>query len=187
MQCATVAEQLLARDEDPRLAGQVEQHLEACPRCTTLARRLGRLDGLLQSALVVEPPADLQLQLVHLARAAAHPPEQTQRAWWERLWAWFSPSDGLLLTRPNVAIAQSLAALMLVLSGWQVLGWLNTFTPVVGDVPYAMQLVASSPAAGYLGAIQSFDFQNLLIWSGVGFVGWLVSESGPIGRSRVVG
>src|ERR687886_184232 len=89
-----------------------------------------------------------------------------------------------LLTRPNLAIAQGLAVLMLVVSGWQVLGWLNTFTPMVGDVPYAVELVASSPAAAYLSGIQSLDLQSLLVWSGVGLVGWLFSESGPIGRSR---
>jgi anti-sigma factor RsiW len=180
VQCAGVVDQLLVADDDLDLQTEVERHLVDCERCATLARRLGRLEGVLQSALVVEPPAALQVQLAELARAAARPAQP----WWVRLRAWF---DSLLLTRPNLAIAQGLAALMLVLAGWQVLGWLNTFTPMVGDVPYAVELVASSPAAAYLSGIQQFDAQSLLIWSGVGFVGWLFSESGPIGRSRVVG
>ena len=181
MQCAGVVDQLLAADADRDLRTEVERHLADCDPCATLARRLGRLEGVLQSTLVVEPPVELQRQLAELARAAARPVEVP---WWLRLRAWF---DSLLLVRPNLAIAQSLAALMLVLAGWQVLGWLNTFTPMVGDVPYAVALVASSPAAAYLGGLQSLDVQSLLMWSGVGLVGWLFSESGPIGRSRRVG
>jgi anti-sigma factor RsiW len=181
VQCAGVVDQLLAADDDLDLQTEVDRHLADCDRCATLARRLGRLEDVLQSALVVEPPVELQLHLAELARAAARP-EQTP--WWLRLRAWF---DSLVLARPNLAIAQSLAAVMLVLVGWQVLGWLNTFTPMVGDVPYAVELVASSPAAAYLGGIQPTDIQSLLVWSGVGLVGWLFSESGPIGRSRGVG
>jgi anti-sigma factor RsiW len=175
VQCAGVVDQLLAADDELGVQAEVEQHLRGCDRCTTLAQRLGRLNGVLQSALVAEPPAELQRQLAELARAAAAPVDEP--GWWQRLRAWF---DGLVVARPNLAIAQSLAALMLVLAGWQVLGWLNTFTPMVGDVPYAVELVASSPAAAYLGGLQSFDVQSLLIWSGIGFVGWLVSESGPL-------
>jgi anti-sigma factor RsiW len=181
VQCASVADQLLVADDDLDLQTEVQRHVVECARCATLARRLGRLDVVLQTALVVEPPAALQLQLIELARAAARP---AQPAWWLRMRAWF---DSLLLTRPNLAIAQSLAALMLVLAGWQVLGWLNAVTPMVGDVPYAVELVASSPAATYLGGVQPFDVQSLLIWSGIGLVGWLFSESGPVGRSGVVG
>jgi anti-sigma factor RsiW len=179
--CAGVVDQLLAADDDLDLATEVDRHLAGCDRCATLARRLGRLEGVLQSALVVQPPVELQMQLTQLAWAAARP---APTSWWLRLRAWF---DSLVLARPNLAIAQSLAALMLVLAGWQVLGWLNTFTPMVGDVPYAVELVASSPAAAYLSGIQSLDLQSLLVWSGVGLVGWLFSESGPIGRSRGVG
>jgi len=174
VQCAGVVDQLLAADDDLDLVTEVDRHLANCDSCATLARRLGRLEAVLQSALVVEPPAELQVHLAGLAWAAARP---AHTSWWLRLRAWF---DSLVLARPNLAIAQSLAALMLVLAGWQVLGWLNTFTPMVGDVPYAVELVASSPAAAYLSGIQSLDLQSLLVWSGVGLVGWLFSESGPL-------
>ena len=70
---------------------------------------------------------------------------------------------------------------MLALASWQVFGWLNLFRPVIGDVGYAMQLVAASPAAGYLGGLQ-IDLQSLTVWSLVGIVGWLVSENGLLGR-----
>jgi anti-sigma factor RsiW len=182
VRCAGVVDQLLAADDDVELRAEVEQHLADCAGCATLARRLGRLDDVVRAAVVVEPPLELQHHLAELARAAAARPSQP--AWWARLRAWF---DGLVLARPNLAIAQGLAGLMLVLASWQVLGWLNTFTPMVGDVPYAVALVAGSPAAAYLGGLQSLDVQSLLMWSGVGLVGWLFSESGPIGRSRVVG
>jgi hypothetical protein len=186
MHCVAIAEQLLARDDDLELHDEVAGHIAGCDRCSTLARRLGRLEQVLHSRLIVEPPLELQMRLVELARVAARPaPVEDRLSWLQRLRAWLV--DGLLLARPNVAIAQSLAALMLVLAGWQVLGWLNTFTPVLGDVPYAMELVASSPAAAYLSGFQPFDGQSLLLWSGIGIVGWLVSESGPVGRSRGVG
>jgi len=179
--CAAVAEQLLAADDDLDLEDEVERHVADCGACATLARRLSRLDDVLQSRLFIEPPRDLQLRLVGIANAAARP----ELGWWERLRAWLV--DGLLPIRPNVVIAQSLTALMVVLAGWQVIGWLNNWTPVLGDVPYAMELVASSPAVVYLNGLQGVDVQSLLMWSGVGLVGWMLSESGPIGRSRAVG
>ena len=181
MHCAGVVDQLLAADDDLQLQDEVARHLADCDRCATLARRLGRLEGVLESALVVEPPAELQLQLADIARAAARP---ARVSWWEGLRAWF---DAALQTRPNLAIAQGVAVVMLAVSGWQALSWLTSFTPMVGDVPYAVEVVASSPAAAYLGGLQAFDAQSLLVWSGVGFLGWLFSDSGPIGRSRRVG
>ena len=84
------------------------------------------------------------------------------------------------LARPQMVAAQGLAAIMLALASWQVFGWLTAFRPVVGDVPYAMTLVAASPAAVYLGGFQ-IDLQSLGIWSLVGLAGWLISENGPIG------
>jgi anti-sigma factor RsiW len=170
VRCASVAEQLLAPDDE--LVGVVADHLAGCERCTALAQRLGRLDALLQSTLVVAPPEELQVQLQAMARAAARPREP----WWASVQAWLG---GLIRARPHVAIAQGLAGLMLVVAGWQLLGWLNTFTPVIGDVPYAMALVAASPAAGYLGDLQ-IDLPHLALWSVVGLIGWSVSESGPL-------
>ena len=184
MECASVVEQVLLADDDLDLQTEVRAHVAECARCAALARRVGHLDGLLHSTLVVEPPAELQRQLLAVARAQARPQVAQPVAWWSRLRAWF---DHALLARPSVAIAQGMAALMLLLAGWQALGWLNTTTPMLGDVPYAVELVASSPAVAYLSGIQGLDIQSLLIWSGVGFVGWLFSESGPLGRSRALG
>jgi hypothetical protein len=89
--------------------------------------------------------------------------------------------SGWLVLRPHVIAAQGLAAMMLALAGWQVFGFLSTVRPVVGDVGYAMQLVAASPAVVYLGGLP-VDLQSLGLWSVVGIGGWLVSENGILGR-----
>jgi hypothetical protein len=99
--------------------------------------------------------------------------------WWRRLGE-LNLADWLT-QRPQMVAAQGLAAVMLALASWQVFGWLSAFQPVVGDVGYAVQLVAGSPAAAYLASAQ-IDLPSLGLWSAVGVVGWLVSENGPIGR-----
>ena len=74
-----------------------------------------------------------------------------------------------------------LATILLALTTWQVFGWLSAFRPVVGDVGYAMELLAASPAAPYLGGLQ-IDLQSLALWSVIGLGGWVVSENGVLGR-----
>src|SRR5262249_34839314 len=86
-----------------------------------------------------------------------------------------------VLARPQMVAVQGLAAVMLALASWQIFGFVSAVQPVIGDVGYAMELVAASPAAVYLGSIQ-IDFQSLGIWSVVGIAGWLLSETGVIGR-----
>jgi hypothetical protein len=134
----------------------------------------------LTSALIVVPPLDLQRQLAQLALDAARP---TQAPWWERLPAWFGELSltSWLAQRPQMIAAQGLAAVMLALASWQVFGWVTAIQPVLGDVPYAMTLVASSPAAVYVAGLQ-VDVQSLGVWTLVGTVGWLISENGFIGQ-----
>jgi hypothetical protein len=134
----------------------------------------------LTSALVVVPPLDLQRRLAQLALDAARPQSVP---WWRRLGQPSSNLDlaGWFTQRPQMVAAQGLASVMLALASWQVFGWLTAFHPVVGDVGYAMELVASSPASVYLGGMH-IDVQSLGVWSIVGIVGWLVSEEGLIGR-----
>src|SRR5919204_320408 len=76
---------------------------------------------------------------------------------------------------------QGLASILLALTTWQIFGWLSAYRPVVGDVGYALELLATSPAVAYLGGLQ-IDLQSLGLWSVVGLAGWLVAEVGPIGR-----
>lgn len=168
MDCLEITEKLLAEDlsDDP----EVDRHVACCPACAVIARGLQRLDTVLGSALVVSPPLELQTRVMEIALASAQP----QVSFWQQLRQW-------LAQRPQMVAAQGLAAIMLALASWQVFGWLSAFQPVVGDVGYAMELVAASPAAVYLGSVQ-IDFQSLGIWSTVGILGWLVSENGLVGR-----
>jgi hypothetical protein len=132
------------------------------------------------SSLVVAPPLDLQHQLAQLALDAARP---TTASWWTRVTSAIGQLNlgNGLAQRPQMVAAQGLAAVMLALASWQIFGWLTMFQPVVGDVPYAMELVAASPASLYLGGVQ-LDWQSLGLWSLVGIGGWLVSENGWLGR-----
>ena len=178
MQCVDVEERLLAGDAGGD--AEVDRHIAECPRCEHVARGIERVDNVLRMSLIVEPPLALQRQLAQLALAAALPP---RKPWWARAYEAVSQFDfAAWLARPQVIAAQGLAALMLVLAGWQIFGWVSVLQPTVGDVSYAMQLVATSPAVvGYLGNLQ-VDWQSLGVWSLVGIVGWLVSEDGFIGR-----
>jgi hypothetical protein len=174
VQCVDFTERLLVIEpgSDPEL----ELHVAGCASCAHVARGLTQLDSVLTSALIVTPPLDLQRQLVQLAFEAARP---QQAPWWRRLGE--LNLSGWLAQPPQMVAAQGLAAIMLALASWQVFGWLTVFQPVVGDVGYAMELVAGSPAAVYLGGLQ-FDLQSMVMWSLVGIGGWLVSEDGLIGR-----
>ena len=175
MDCVEVRDKLLLGEggaDEPQLA----RHVDQCAPCARIARRVARLDSVLASALVVAPPPDLQARLAGVVAAASRP---QPLPWWRRLGE-LNLTDWLT-QRPQMVAAQGLAAVMLALASWQVFGWLSAFQPVVGDVGYAVQLVAGSPAVAYLAGTQ-IDLQGLGLWSAVGVVGWLVSETGPIGR-----
>jgi hypothetical protein len=172
--CVEVTERLLAEEVAPD--PEVDRHVVDCASCAHVANGLARLDAVLSTTLVVSPPLELQVRLAEIALAAAQP---AQVPWWRRLTE-FNLTNWLA-QRPQMVAAQGLAAVMLALASWQVFGWLSTFQPVVGDVAYAMELVAASPATVYMGSLQ-IDFQSLGLWSVVGMLGWLVSENGPIGR-----
>jgi hypothetical protein len=172
--CVAVADRLLA--DEPEQAPELDEHVRGCPACAHVARGLASLDIVLSSTLRVEPPAELQVRLAQIALDAARP---LPRPWWRQL----VDLDGSfwLARRPQTIAVQGLAALMLALASWQIFSWLAVFQPVVGDVAYAMELVAASPAVAYIGNI-SIDLQSLVIWSLVAIAGWLISENGLIGR-----
>jgi hypothetical protein len=178
MQCVDVADRLLASElgEDP----EVEEHVAGCPRCSHIAGGLERVDGMLRSSLVVAPPLELQRQLQQIALSVAQP---QPKPWWARVPEMVGQLNlaSWVAQRPQMIAAQGLAAVMLALASWQVLGWLSAFQPVVGDVAYAMELVAASPAVAYVGSTQ-LDVQSFGMWSLVGVAGWLISENGPVGR-----
>jgi hypothetical protein len=172
--CVEVNEKLLAEEgsADP----EVDRHVAGCLSCAHIARGLARLDSVLSATLLVVPPLALQQQLQQLAMQAAQP---ALVPWWQQVLRF--DLTHWLAQRPQMIAAQGLAAVMLALASWQIFGWLSAFQPVVGDVAYAMELVAASPAVAYLGSMQ-IDFQSLGIWSVVGIAGWLISENGAIGR-----
>jgi hypothetical protein len=176
MRCEDVTEQLLARDGGEDL--QLDQHIAGCQHCAHMARGLGRLDSILSTSLTIAPPFDLQRQLAQLAFDAARP---APSPWWSRLMRGELDLSGWFVLRPHVVAAQGLAAMMLALASWQVFGFLNSVNPVVGDVGYAIQLVAASPAVVHLAGFP-IDLQSLGMWSVVGLGGWLVSENGILGR-----
>jgi hypothetical protein len=175
--CVDLTDELLEReiDHDPALRA----HVGACARCARIATGLARLDVIVSSTLVIPPPADLQLQLQQLVLAATPP----ARPWWLRLTDTMRQRNLTvwLAQRPHTIAAQGLAAVLLALASWQVFGWLSAFQPVIGDVGYAIELVASSPAVAYVGAVQ-IDIQSLSLWSLVALGGWLISDNGLIGR-----
>jgi hypothetical protein len=176
VQCADVTERLL--DDERRSDPELDRHVAECVRCAHVSQRLERLDGVLATSLVAAPPLELQRQLAQLVLESTRP-KAAPIPWWTRAAQW-NPA-AWLAQRPQMVAVQGLAAVMLALSSWQIFGWLTAFRPVVGDVGYAMQLVAASPAGVYLGGLQ-IDLQSLGLWSLVGIVGWLVSEDGLIGR-----
>jgi len=177
VRCADVTERLLVDEQggDPDL----DRHVAECVRCAHVASQVNRLDGVLGATLIVAPPLELQRQLAQLVLEATRP----KQTWWARassaLGQW-NPAEWLA-QRPQMVAVQGLAAIMLALASWQVFGWLTAFRPVVGDVALAVELVAASPAAVYLGGLQ-IDLQSLGLWSLVGIAGWLISEDGLIGR-----
>jgi hypothetical protein len=172
--CVDVADRLLA--DEPGHDSELDEHVDTCAACGYVARGLARVDVLLASTLVVAPPPDLQVRLAQIALEAARP---VPRPWWQRAGA--LDVSGWLSRRPQMIAVQGLAAVMLALASWQLFGWLTAFQPVVGDIAYAVELVASSPAVAYVGNI-SIDFQSLGLWLVVGMAGWLISENGLIGR-----
>jgi hypothetical protein len=177
VQCVDVTERLLGEElaSDPDL----DRHVAECSVCAHVARGLERLDSVLTSTLLIAPPLDLQRQLAQLALDASRPQSVP---WWDRVFGSLGQWNPIaILQQPQMVAVQGLAAVMLALASWQIFGWMSSFQPVVGDVAYAMELVAGSPAAVYLSGLQ-LDLPSLGLWSLVGIAGWLISEDGLIGR-----
>ncbi|HEY3107964.1 MAG TPA: hypothetical protein VGL23_04385 [Chloroflexota bacterium] len=125
-----------------------------------------RLDRVLREALVVEPPPELQARLMALVQSAPLArPATPQRRWL----LWLDPNVWLGL----VAIA------VLGWSAWSTLAWLAGFTFVLGDVPAALIVLASSPAVGLLPRL-GLDLTSLALWCAVGAVVWLLNASGAL-------
>jgi anti-sigma factor RsiW len=160
MRCDEVRDQLL--DGAPARSSAAAAHLAGCPDCAGYARRVGQLDDRLRAALVVEPPPELQAQLLMLARSAARPAPAPVAApvplgWLRDLSTW-------------------VAALTIALAAWQLYVWLVDSTLVLGNVVEAFQLVAASPT-GQLASDFGVDPLALALWVGVAIVAALVAQS----------
>jgi hypothetical protein len=169
MRCDDVRDELL--DGAAARSSAAAAHLTGCPSCTGFARRIGQLDDRLRAALVVEPPAELQTQLLALAHAAARPS---------------AVPVAVAVPSPVPAAAAPLgwlrdlstwvAALTLALAGWQLYAWLEASTLVLGDVLGAARLVVGSPTVG-LAVDFGVDPLSLALWAGVAVVTFLVAQS----------
>ena len=173
MDCLEIANKWLLGELREDL--ELMRHVAECAGCARMARGLARVDKVLAAAVVVSPPLDLQRRLAQLVVNSTMP---APVPWWRQILQFDFTN---LVARPQMVAVQGLAALMLALASWQIFGFMSAVQPVIGDVGYAMELVAASPAAVYLGSVQ-IDFQSLGIWSIVGIAGWLISENGVIGR-----
>jgi hypothetical protein len=129
-----------------------------------------RLDRVLREALVVDPPPELQARLMALVQTVPVVPLAVQPAAPER--------RGALWLDPNVwLIVAALATL--VGSAWSVLGWLAGLGLVLGDVPEALVVLASSPLTALVPTF-GLDLTSLALWSAVGAVGWVLAASGAL-------
>jgi hypothetical protein len=60
----------------------------------------------------------------------------------------------------------------------QLFAWLGSSTLVLGDVPYAIELLVLSPALEYVSQLQTL-LQQLGLWLIVAAVGWIVAQGLP--------
>ncbi|HEX6512385.1 MAG TPA: hypothetical protein VF157_08805 [Chloroflexota bacterium] len=150
-----------------RSALVVEPPAEVRARLTALAdiaaadAARARVDTALRSALLVEPPPAVQARLLAAAGAEAG-------SWFARVW-------DSLRSRPGVFAGQLAALAVLGYAVMQLVAWIGSLPVVLGDVPYALELLAFSPALDYLSSIQAL-LQQLGPWLIVGAAGWVLSQ-----------
>jgi hypothetical protein len=126
-----------------------------------------RLDRVLREALVVEPPPELQarlMALVQTAPVAVQPPVPERRA--------------TLGLDPNLWLVVAALA-TLAWSAWSVLSWVAGLNLVLGNVPEALVVLASSPVAALLPTL-GVDLTSLALWSAVGAIAWVLAASGAL-------
>ena len=198
---ALAPERAFARIEDAlRSAVVVGAPAELQARLAALtqagAAAAARIEGAVQSALVVGAPANLQARLVALAQAGVVAQiDQAVRSavvldapvglrarlltlapgapagelgWLPSLWR-------MVRTRPAVFAGQLAALAVLAYALMQVATWLGTLPVVLGDIPYALELLVLSPAVDYLGQFEGV-VQQLGLWLLVGAAGWLLAQ-----------
>ena len=137
-----------------------------------------RLDAAVRTDLVVEPPLALRRELQALVPAQP-------RGWLARLWQWIAGGERGLVPSPSVLAGQLAAVVVLAYAMVQLFSWLSSLPIVLGDVPYALELLIWSPASDYLPQIQGL-LQQLALWLLVGGIAWLLALWRPAGRQPTV-
>ena len=120
-----------------------------------------RVDAAVRSALVLGAPVQVRQRLAALTSAA-----QGERSWLAAAWR-------SLRERPGVLAGQLAAVAVLAYVVLQLFAWLGTLPVVVGDVPYALELLVFSPAVDYLGQVEGL-VQQLALWLMVGAAGFIL-------------
>ncbi|MBV9121061.1 MAG: hypothetical protein JOZ39_10160 [Chloroflexi bacterium] len=161
-----------------RIEGAIRAQLLQAPpleletRLAAIAAAPARLDAALSRSLVVEPPLPLQAKLGQLVGAEV--------PLWQRILGVLQPG-GSLTARLGVLAAEFAAVLLLIYASFQLFSWLGSQV-VLGDVPYAIELLLWSPAVDYLAQLQPL-LQQLGLWLLVAAAGWVVARGVP-GRDR---
>lgn len=166
MQCDEVRDELL--DGASARSSHATAHLAGCSECARFARRVGQLDDRLRTALVVEPPIELQTQLLALAHAAARPTPVASAA----------PSPFGFLRDLSTWVA----ALTMTLAVWQLYVWLVDSSLVLGNVVEALRLVVASPT-GEIARDLGADPLALTLWTAAALVALLVGQTRDIRAS----
>jgi hypothetical protein len=120
-------------------------------------------DQAIKAAVLAEPPAELQ------ARLAALVPAEQSEAWLGRVW-------NNLRARPGALAGQLAATAVLAYALLQLFAWLGSLPLILGDVPYALELLVLSPALDYLAQIEA-PLQQLGVWLLVAGAGWLAVQA----------
>lgn len=150
MDCRDVRAHLQVRPEADRDRRAVESHLRTCEACERLAARHASLDAILRESLVVDPPAELGLRLLALARPAParRPAQVTLRA--------AAPARHPSAVPPSPRwqfLAYATAALAALLAG-DPLGWQTAplAATLWGEALVTTRVLLTSPPAATPGA-----------------------------------
>ncbi|MHB8619969.1 MAG: hypothetical protein ACYDAG_10420 [Chloroflexota bacterium] len=157
-------------------------HLFGCAACRAFASSIGQVDVLVRQALVVEPPVELRSRLMAVIQEVAvpapvvrpsalvvapGPAREARRSW----------------SRPLLAAGMALMGTAVSIALWQLVGVLVSLRPVLGNVPYALDLVAASPAPQLLTDLL-VNAGTVSLWVLAGLTCWLLFywEAPPPGR-----
>jgi len=154
----------LLRTPPPELQTQLAALVET--HAAEQAEAAARVDAAMRSALVLEAPVQVRQRLAQLVPSNGDAATGLAGIWQR------------LRERPGVFAGQLAALAVLAYVVAQVFAWLGTLPVVIGDVPYALELLVFSPAVDYLGQIEGLA-QQLALWLVVGAAGLILVRGFP--------